>query len=442
MFTQFSRLVLATCAFFVLLPAQVAAQSLDAKINYQVEQETGSITLVPQPNNANQFIGEYIPEHGGWRMKWNLVSDRDASDGKVSLNGLLLFKNLGNTTLEHSASAVLVISNAIANPKMGGIGVIRLIANEDGGQLNAAPVAPLDPAVVGQADQEDRHVLWWKPFNMSITGAGTSMLNYTFGLPIPSLSTDAVLATIGLRVAKLKLTSGDEAEYGLNMTILGTAVIAPDPTPTPPANPGNEQKVDSPLDSLPPFASDGDLDVNNPTDGDGIGMGDDNKSVDEPGNAVVEPIASPAPALLPPAPSESGSIVGSSKIALFSESRKNLKEAKQLGKNSVIEVTTTAAAQIRVGFDTPQGRCTLSELTLPGAASAQIKVTRRGISRFASSAIELFAEPVGSSSDLQLTSTVSPTYLRAKLKRLAKPASRAQAKRAKRANPCKLLTVR
>lgn len=143
----------------------------------------------------------------GVSATWDYAADLNP-DGTSIINGSVTFVNTtAKTVAVHTEFSAPLCPPIAGNTKIGGVASVKLVAGADGGKVGcASDDKELDMAITTGAEALP---LFWCPFDLEMSGAGTATTSSAFGTPIPSMNGPEVVADLGHGVA-LTISPGDK----------------------------------------------------------------------------------------------------------------------------------------------------------------------------------------------------------------------------------------
>jgi hypothetical protein len=204
---------LATASFAYLPPT--------AKMTFSVNNGPPTVldivgTTTLSGNHA--FVKTVI--QGTNKVTFNYVADINPL-GNAVINGSTTFENTATVSVAASTSFAVSICPTVTASLVGGIASAKLICNADGGILTCGPGTETLAAAV--SDGLVVQPLYYCPFELTKTGAGSSTTNMNFGLPIPALDGPGELGSLG-HSANFILSPGDKVIFTLMYATNGNIV--------------------------------------------------------------------------------------------------------------------------------------------------------------------------------------------------------------------------
>ena len=201
-FTSVAKLALGTFVLVGTLGATGRCDAATANVVYTVNGgpvNTLSIAGVTTMS-GNQWFNASIPVDGG-TMTWNYVGDVNPHNA-ATLNGSTTIKNDGTSAMTVSVEFDVAICPAIvADVTIGGTATLKLVSNADGGVLACG--SGDDTLVSAVSDGKPAATLYYCPFWMAESGAGTIGTSIQFGTPFPSMPGPEKLGSLGHRFSVL-----------------------------------------------------------------------------------------------------------------------------------------------------------------------------------------------------------------------------------------------
>lgn len=148
---------------------------------------------------------------GTTKVTFNYVADINPS-GNALINGSTTFENLTNAPIVVETNFDVSICPTVSSSLIGGIASVKLICNSDGGLLLCGSNS--EWLATAASDGVPTNALYYCPFALSKTGAGTSTSNTNFGLPIPSSDGPGDLSSLG-HSTSFQLSAGDKVVFTL-----------------------------------------------------------------------------------------------------------------------------------------------------------------------------------------------------------------------------------
>ncbi|MBT8485892.1 MAG: hypothetical protein HKO59_07065 [Phycisphaerales bacterium] len=188
----------------------VATVDLDTSVSAPMQ-----VVQTPEylAGNVMRFEGELLDPGGDWFVIWSFDVNPDPRE-PVSIRGDADFQNLSGSDIDFEFVFTAPVCPVILNASRLGASVsARLLSSADGGSITADPGesvwAALPDGVIAER-------LFWGPFALTASGAGTSSTSANFGTPYPSEPGPPIETDLAFRL-NFTLTSNDTAEFGSNL---------------------------------------------------------------------------------------------------------------------------------------------------------------------------------------------------------------------------------
>jgi hypothetical protein len=193
----------------------------------------GAPLIVTQPgtiqnNGTVSYVGEQMAPDGSWKATWSYSADLDPN-GDALVNGSFTLENLSAPAVHFLYDMDLSLCPYVAGDTLlGGVAMVSLEMDEDGGNLSCAPGEAVWAAT---ADDDSAAMMFIGPFSLGGSGAGSMTTNSSFGAPFPSQPGPPVEESFGVRHC-FTLTGGDTVKlttiYKLGGDASDFTVCAPD----------------------------------------------------------------------------------------------------------------------------------------------------------------------------------------------------------------------
>ena len=157
---------------------------------------------------------------GTTKVTFNYVADINPL-GNAVINGSTSFENTSSVSVAATTSFEVNICPEVTVSLIGGIASAKLICNSDGGLLTCGPGSEWLASAV--SDGQPSALLYFCPFELTKTGAGSSTTNMNFGLPIPSMAGPGSLGSLGHHTNFI-ISPGDKVVYTLMYATNGNLV--------------------------------------------------------------------------------------------------------------------------------------------------------------------------------------------------------------------------
>lgn len=157
---------------------------------------------------------------GTTKVIFNYVADINPQ-GNAVINGSTTFENNSADTVIGSTFFTVNICPTVTASMIGGIASAKLICNADGGLLTCGPGTEWLATTV--SDGLAVQPLYFCPFELTKTGAGSSTTNMNFGLPIPSMTGPGTLGSLG-HSTNFIISPGDKVVFTLMYATNGNIV--------------------------------------------------------------------------------------------------------------------------------------------------------------------------------------------------------------------------
>lgn len=189
--------------------ATVANGSVVANVTYSFgdgpEQWT-QITGNQTPSGNYSFVK--VINHGSYKVTFNYAADINPA-GNALINGNTTVDNFSDDPVAVSTSfTVPICPTLLGTNTIGGLCTVKLVANANGGAITCSGDEGF--LVGGMVDGAPATIVFFCPFIMGKTGAGSTTTNAIFGTPIPSMSGPDVVKSLGHR-SNFTLSDGDKA---------------------------------------------------------------------------------------------------------------------------------------------------------------------------------------------------------------------------------------
>lgn len=175
------------------------------------------------PNGSTKYVAT-VDAAPGLQLVLQYVVD-DFSDPIASMNGQ--FKCVNTSGATHGVEAKVEFDLCpvlVGGTKVGGTVAVMLTANSDGGSITCLPGADyLWQTWVGE---QMAHGLYFCPFQLATTGAGTIQGNTAFGTPIPSKSGPPSAPSLGTR-NRFNITNGESFTITSNVVVKSLGASSP-----------------------------------------------------------------------------------------------------------------------------------------------------------------------------------------------------------------------
>jgi len=209
-----------------ILTAVLASQSFgylppSAKMTFSVNNGPPTVLdIVGTATLSGNHVFVKTVTQGTNKVTFNYVADINPM-GNAVINGSTTFENTASVAVAATTSFAVNICPTVTASMIGGIASAKLICNADGGLLTCGPGTETLAAAV--SDGQVVHPLYYCPFELTKTGAGSSTTNMNFGLPIPSMGGPGELGSLG-HSASFILSPGDKVVFTLMYATNGNLV--------------------------------------------------------------------------------------------------------------------------------------------------------------------------------------------------------------------------
>ncbi len=164
-----------------------------------------------------RFMGSAVDPGGTWEASWDYVADLDPN-GNAKLTGNTTVKNKAAEAEDFEVKFRVPVCPFIQNAaKMGGACTVKIVTDANGGAVSTVGPNSVFAAMI---DDVAGPKLFYGPFNMGSTGAGTAETANLFGAPFPGMNVSAVTSDFGVRHL-FTLTDGDMTVITSNLVLGG-----------------------------------------------------------------------------------------------------------------------------------------------------------------------------------------------------------------------------
>lgn len=176
-----------------------------------------NITGTPTPSGNFSFVKTITTtEH---KITFNYAGDTNPANNAL-INGSTTVENLGTAPmLVATTFAAPICPHLYGSSNIGGLCTVKLICNGDGGAVTCN--GEDDFLVSAMIDGTAAQALFFCPFFMAKTGAGSTTTNMQFGTPIPSAVGPVAVGSLGHNTNFI-VTPGDKAIFSLLFATNGT----------------------------------------------------------------------------------------------------------------------------------------------------------------------------------------------------------------------------
>jgi len=168
-----------------------------------------TVTAITLPNGNLRYLATVHTDQGPTLFVDYIVDP--TNDPKASINGKFECHNL--TPSEHTIDAKFVVP--VCPVFEGGTllgGSVALLATTDAGGGGIWCIRGTPSVWEAIISEQSAHTLFYCPFQMTTTGAGTMQSNAVFGAPIPGLPGPTAAANIGSR-NRFTIGAGDKVKF-------------------------------------------------------------------------------------------------------------------------------------------------------------------------------------------------------------------------------------
>lgn len=193
-----------------------------ATLEWSINGVDGAVTMNGAPTPAGTYTYLHTVNTSTAKVTFNYAADANPA-GNATINGATIVENLSGDIVTVSTSFETNLCPGVESPSIGGIATTKLICNAGGGLVSCGTEPFLSAAV---SNAQPTVGLWFCPFALWKTGAGSATTGTNFGLPAPSLVWPEPIDTLG-HAMNFSLTPGDKVIGTLMYTVAGTVAESP-----------------------------------------------------------------------------------------------------------------------------------------------------------------------------------------------------------------------
>jgi hypothetical protein len=211
-----------TLLALIIVAGSILPAPPSATLEWTIDGVDGAVVMngAPMPNGNYAYF--HTVNTGTAKVTFNYAADV-TPDGNAAINGATTVENLTGDTIAVATSFETGLCPGVSEPAIGGLATAKLVCNAGGGIMGCGTEPHVGAAV---SNAQPTVGLWFCPFSLWKTGAGSATIATSFGTPLPSLAWPEPIDTLG-HAMNFTLSSGDKVIATCLYVVAGTVADPP-----------------------------------------------------------------------------------------------------------------------------------------------------------------------------------------------------------------------